>query len=234
MGMSAATSSYSMNSLGDYDRENGYVVVEKLVASPLIDDLLGAYRREIVPSKSKFYRQNTNRYEANVITEHGYVTNCFLDIHSYRRFDALRRASLEILFHPSMLGALKNITGFDDHNLMQSMLFDANTATPPHQDWWYLDSVPGGNLLAAWIALEDIHEAAGRFYVFPQSQTVNLHIVGNKSLSHSEWLRRVQEYCDENSSRRLAPAMKKGDVLFWNSRTIHGALPTRDGKFQNP
>jgi phytanoyl-CoA hydroxylase len=28
-----------------------------------------------------------------------------------------------------------------------------------------------------------------------------------------------------------APAMKKGDVLFWNSRTIHGSLPTQDEKF---
>src|SRR6185503_14124836 len=160
MEISAVTSSSSSTSaVGAYYRENGYVIAEKLVAASLIDDLLDAYRREILPSKSKFYRQNTNRYEANVITEHGYVANCFLDIHSYRRFDALRRASLEILFHPSILAALNNITGFDDLNLMQSMLFDANTATPPHQDWWYLDSVPGGNLLAAWIALEDIHEA---------------------------------------------------------------------------
>ena len=46
-----------------------------------------------------------------------------------------------------MLNALTEITGYRNHNLMQSMLFDANTTTPPHQDWWYLDTVPKGHLL---------------------------------------------------------------------------------------
>jgi phytanoyl-CoA hydroxylase len=28
-----------------------------------------------------------------------------------------------------------------------------------------------------------------------------------------------------------APALKTGDVLFWNSRTIHGSLPTIDERY---
>lgn len=57
------------------------------------------------------------------------------------------------------------VTGASRHNLMQTMLFDLNTATRPHQDWYDLDSVPNGSLIAACIALEDIREEAGRFYV---------------------------------------------------------------------
>jgi phytanoyl-CoA dioxygenase PhyH len=64
-------------------------------------------------------------------------------------------------------------------------LFDANTATPAHQDWWYLDSIPNGHLLAAWIALEDIEEDAGRFYVIPQTHKTVLHESG---MPHSVWL----------------------------------------------
>jgi ectoine hydroxylase-related dioxygenase (phytanoyl-CoA dioxygenase family) len=48
-------------------------------------------------------------------------------------------------------------------------LFDANTAAAAHQDWWYLDSIPNGHLLAAWIGLEDIEEDAGGFYVISRT-----------------------------------------------------------------
>lgn len=41
----------------------------------------------------------------------------------------------------------------------------------------------------------------------------------------------MKHYCDEHSSRIYAPALRKGDVLFWNSRTIHGSMPTRDDGF---
>jgi phytanoyl-CoA hydroxylase len=110
------------------------------------------------------------------------------------------------------------------------MLFDANTETPPHQDWWYLDSVPNGNLIAAWIALEDIDEHAGRFFVIPESHRVRLHDT-EKTMPHSDWLVRVRRYFDDHRAQVAAPALKKGDVLFWNSRTIHGSLPTVDRNY---
>lgn len=111
---------------------------------------------------------------------------------------------------------------------MQTMLFDANAATQPHQDWWYLDSVPRGHLIASWIALEDIDVRAGRFYVLAGSQQQILHEPG---MPHTEWLRLVKRHCDENCERIYAPALRKGDVLFWNSRTIHGSMPTQDDAF---
>ena len=223
-------SSFTQAAGNDYQAK-GYVVVRKLIPESAIDRLLDNYRRDIVPSGGKFYRQNTNRYEANVITSHGYVANCFLDIHAFYRYEAVRLTALDILFHKSMMEKLTEITGSAKHNLMQSMLFDFNTATPPHQDWWYLDSVPHGQLLAAWIALEDIHEDAGRFYVIPNSHTVDLHTVAGANLSHTVWLKRMRQYVDVNQDEISAPALQKGDVMFWNSRTIHGALPTRDNKF---
>lgn len=39
------------------------------------------------------------------------------------------------------------------------------------------------------------------------------------------------EACHFNADRVSAPALQKGDVLFWNSRTVHGALPTIDPAF---
>ena len=51
------------------------------------------------------------------------------------------------------------------------------------------------------------------------------------NLSHSEWLTRIKEFFTANQDDIKAPAMKKGDVLFWNSKTVHGALPTQDQHF---
>jgi phytanoyl-CoA hydroxylase len=129
-----------------------------------------------------------------------------------------------------MRGALSRVTGFDSFNLMQTMLFDANTATWPHQDWWYLDSVPNGHLLAVWIALEDIDERAGRFYVLPGSQSVDLHS-DTPNLPHVEWVERMRRYVDGRADEVYAPELRKGDALFWNSRTVHGSLPTQHPSF---
>ena len=113
---------------------------------------------------------------------------------------------------------------------MQSLLFDLNRETLPHRDSDYLDSVPGGHALAVWIALEDIDERAGRFYVIPKSTNVDIH-GDTPNLSPWELMTRMNEYVKSNQDEIDAPALKKGDVLFWNSRLIHGALPIKDTRF---
>lgn len=214
----------------EYFDQNGYVVVPQLVPNELIDNFLRLYHQEIAPSHHPFFRQNTNRYEANQINEHGYVQQAFLDVHDYQNFIEFSTCAKEVFFAQPVHQVLQEITGSQACHLMQTMLFDANTETPPHQDWWYLDSVPNGHLVAAWIALEDIDEKAGRFYVLPQTMDVDLHS-DTADLPHSQWLQRMRQYVDEHPDRIHAPAIKKGDVLFWSSRTIHGALPTIDSKF---
>jgi phytanoyl-CoA hydroxylase len=214
----------------DYYEKNGYVVFQNLVSTDLIDKLLKLYSEQIVPSKYPFFRQNTNIYESNQLNQFGYVNQSFLDIHDYKKFPEFSTSAKEIYCSVAIQEALRQITGSKSFNLMQSMLFDANAETVPHQDWYYLDTVPSGHLTAAWIALEDIDERAGRFYVLPKSINVNLHS-DTPNLPHSKWLSRMKEYVEANKDKIEAPALNKGDVLFWNSRTIHGALPTRDKSF---
>jgi phytanoyl-CoA hydroxylase len=208
---------------------HGYVVRRQLIDPALIDQLVAQYQQTIVPSRYPFFRQDRNRYEPHQINAYGHVQQSFLDIHDYQEFPEFSHHVKQIVCSQALQTALQSITGCDQAHVMQTMLFDANTATPPHQDWWYLDSVPNGHLLGAWIALEDIDERAGRFFVIPGSTDVALH--GDKDLPHSQWMARLRQYCDQHQSRISAPALKKGDVLFWNSRTVHGALPTIDPAF---
>ena len=214
----------------EYYETNGYCVFRNLIPTAAVDRLVQRYQEDIVSSDYPFFRQNTDAYQPNKLTEHGYVKQSFLDIHDYSEFAEFSQYARDIYTSDAMRGALKQATGFDSFNLMQTMLFDANTETKPHQDWWYLDSVPNGSLIASWIALEDIDERAGRFFVIPKSFNVDLHS-DTPDLKHSEWMARMARYFEEHQDQVHAPALKKGDVLFWNSRTIHGSLKTQDPSF---
>lgn len=214
----------------EYYGAKGYYICRGLIPGDMIDRLVERYNADIVPTNNRFYRQNTDMYEPNKLTQHGYVKQSFLDIHDYQKFPDFSRYARDIYTNQAVRDALKEVTGFDSFNLMQTMLFDANTETRPHQDWWYLDTVPNGHLLGGWFALEDIDERAGRFFVMPKSQTVDLHS-NTPNLRHSEWLARMADYVATHPDQVYAPALEKGDVLFWNSRTVHGALATKDPSF---
>jgi|SRR5277367_5812127 len=209
---------------------HGYAVVRNLVPRSNIQALLALYAGQIVPSQHRFFRQNTNTYEPNKLTQHGYVQQSFLDIHDYAKYAQFSRTAREIFCAPSMMEALRRVTGFVTFSLMQTMLFDRNTETPGHQDWYYLDTVPVGNLIAAWIALEDIDERAGRFYVLRGSQQ---HDFGARlaGRTHADWLAVIGAYIDAHPEDVSAPALRAGDVLFWNSRTVHGSSRTLDEAF---
>jgi phytanoyl-CoA hydroxylase len=214
----------------EYYETNGYYVYRNLVSPEKIDRLVDSYKENILPSADTFFRQTTSRYEVNKLNQHGFVKQSFLDIHDYRKFPDFSNLAKDIYSSLEMHTALAELTGFESFNLMQTMLFDANTQTQPHQDCWYLDTVPNGHLLAVWIALEDIDERAGRFFVVPKSNTLDFQS-DTPGLTHEDWIARIKEHVTTHPDEVYAPALNKGDVLFWNSHTIHGSLPTVDSRF---
>ena len=112
------------------------------------------------------------------------------------------------------------------------MLFDKSTGTIDHADTWYLDTNPRGNMIAAWIALEDIHKSAGRFFVYPKSHKLNIPENINKTIKDNYlYAKFMNKFVKENNLKKFAPAMKKGDVLFWHPFTIHGSLSQTDNKY---
>jgi phytanoyl-CoA hydroxylase len=215
-----------MNQAKDYYDEKGYYIFEKLIPEDLIDKLLTRYRKEILNSDNYFFRQSSNRWEKNKLNEHGYSQESFLNVHDYPNYPAFEETIREIICSTQVRDALTQLTGSPEHNLMQSMLFDMNAATPAHQDWYYLDSMPSGYLLAGWFALEDITEQAGRFYVLPKSHRLELKLTEDEKASNAPYMKKLREYVEQHQNEVYAPALKKGDVLFWNSGTVHGSLET--------
>ncbi|MBD2538907.1 phytanoyl-CoA dioxygenase family protein [Coleofasciculus sp. FACHB-SPT36] len=220
-----------MDTPKDYYETNGYYVFRNLIPESLINNILKEYNSNILSSNSPFFRQSTNKWETNTITPNGYSEESFRDVHDYPDYPGFTEAAKEVFCLQQVREALTELTGSKEHNLMQTMFFDMNTATPAHQDWYYLDSMPNGHLLAGWFALEDIHEEAGRFYVLPTSHLVDFELTDDEKLSNRFYLEKLKEYINVHKSNIQAPALKKGDVLFWNSRTIHGSLETLNPQY---
>ena len=211
--------------------QQGYVIFKNLIPDSLIQSVLTHYHQDIVESSRPFFRQSTYSYSKNELTEFGYVKESFLDIHDYHNYPEFSHHVRSIVCSAEIQSALKQLFDNESFNLVQSMMFDANTGTFPHQEWWYLDTIPNGHLTIAWIALEDIDERAGRFYVIPtDAENLDFHS-DRPGISHEEWLKRIKNYVDSHPEKIDAPALKQGDVLLLNSRTIHGSLPTIDPTF---
>ena len=231
MAVAAVADREKTDSLLSYYDEHGYVVVRNLIPKERIATLLARYARDIVPSRQRFFRQASCRYEHNRITPCGYVRQSFLDVHDYRRFPEFSAAARDILCGEEMIETIGALTGAPHHNLTQTMLVDLDAASKRHREWYELDRVPNGSLIGACIALEDIREEAGRFYVMPGSHEIGDFGAREAGVTLERWARRVGDYVEQHRSSRFAPALRRGDVLLWNLRTVHGSLPTRDEKY---
>lgn len=214
-----------------YDRE-GYVVCRNLIAPDACASIRAAFAREIKPSQAYIYRQATATPEKHVFTEHGFMRNSILNLQDLRKdlYGDTRRLALDVYTGPEMTAAVRNLLG-ESGTLVQSMYFDGNPATWPHQDTYYLDSEEIGRMTAAWIALEDIHPGAGRFFVYPRSHLIDMTKNGGDfdiAFNHDRYKSLVIDVIREQRLVCRAPALRAGDVLFWAAKTIHGSLGTTE------
>ena len=210
----------------------GYVVVRELVDGDLCERARAAFAAEVKPYPGHLYRQTTSQAERHVFTDHGYLLNPILNIQSLRqsRFPGFRACGLEILTDRGLHRTVEALLG-EPGLIVQSMYFEGNATTWAHQDAYYLDAAGPGSLIGAWIALEDIATGAGRFYVYPRSHLIDLG--RNRSdldiaFHHQRYKQRVLDAIAAHGLTAEAPALRRGDVLLWSARTIHGSLETTE------
>jgi phytanoyl-CoA hydroxylase len=145
-----------------------------------------------------------------------------------RPFAPYREAVLDLLTGPGLVAFLTALFG-EPPRLVQTMHFEGTSATWAHQDGYYLDSAQQGSMAGVWVALEDIAPGAGRFFVCPRSHRLELPKNGAELAiadHHADYKSFIARTIAERSLACRAPALAAGDVLFWNSWTIHGSLPT--------
>ena len=218
----------------DY-RENGYLVARNLIPEDLCDRARRAFAEEVKPFKGYLYRQASANPETHHLSEHGYMLNSILNIQdlSAAKFPEFRRAGLAILTNEALHDRLRILLG-EPGKIVQSMFFEGNPKTWAHQDTYYLDSSNLGEMIGAWIAVEDIQPGAGRFFVYPGSHKIDIKKNGGDfdiAFHHERYKKLVLEIIAKFGLDCQAPALRKGDVLFWSSKTIHGSLETTQPEY---
>jgi phytanoyl-CoA hydroxylase len=214
-----------------YYSDNGYVVIRNAIPAELCERVRSTFEKEVKPYRGHLYRQPSGgKSEVHKYTKAGFVENSILNVHdlSTRRFGTFRKDSLQVLTHDNIQKPLTVILG-EPGQLVQSMYFEGNPNTWPHQDTYYLDSEKLGSMVAVWAAIEDISPGAGRFYVYPGSHKIDMMKNGGKfdvAFNHDRYKKLMETVLESSGIAVHAPALRRGDLLFWNSKTIHGSLPT--------
>lgn len=205
---------------------DGYVVARSAIPQPLVSNLATTFYKQGKTCMDPLLRQG-GKVEPHDFDAAGFMTAALLDPHTNRnpKVASFRQAILDLACSGEMLRALHDVTLWPKHGLYQIMIFE-QSITPPHQDCYYLDSYPAGCMTAAWVALEDIDPTATRFFVVPGSQDFERDVSEDEIWgSEGRYMDWMTEILKEQFGDNVAiPEMKAGDVLFWNSRLIHGSL----------
>lgn len=224
----------SPEAIKHYFDQHGYVVLRNVISGKLCDEVLQYFRQEVKPYKGYIYRQASANPEKHVFNPNGHMLNAVLNVQSLqtRLFPGFKKKSLEVLTNEYLITVIRKVMG-DDPALVQSMYFEGNPATWAHQDSYYLDSEKF-NMVAAWVALEDIAPEAGRFYVCPGTHKIDMEKNGGNfdiAFNHDRYKELIRNMMAQNRIRISAPALNKGDIMLWHAKTIHGSLETTNPLF---
>ena len=220
----------------DYYNDYGYVIFSSAVSVKSCEKLREYWNKEVKPHKGTIYRQATAKAEKNIFNEKKWIMNPILNLQSINPnlFKNLRNnVEKEVFSNFNICKVLKSILG-DKPKIVQSMYFEGNSATWEHQDTYYLDSEKIGVMTAGWLALEEIKADAGRFFICPLSHKIDLgkqNSTNNVAENHVKYIEEVVATVKSKNMTIKAPYMNVGDILFWNSRTIHGSLDSQNANF---
>lgn len=217
--------------LADQFARDGFVVIRGAVPPELCRQAVAAFEREVRPARRTYFlRHESSQYERHVFTDHGFMKYPVMNLQDLppHRFGGFRGAGLDIVTAPSLRQAMAEIFG-EPGRCIHTMFFDGNQTTWAHRDSHYIDSEQTGTMAGLWVAAEDIHPGAGRFFVYrgshrvPTPPELGLDGIDANSRAYKDamsgWLAR-------SGLEQVAPELRRGDALLWNALTIHGSLPT--------
>ncbi len=222
----------TMEAARAYYDMHGYVVLRGLIPPELCAQVRAVFHSSVRSSPIPVLRQKNMRYERHQFDADGFLSNPIFNVQDLgsRSLDGFRRAVLDIVTHRATAAATAAFLDCERTKLIQTMFFEAPAGTWAHQDSYYQDSAAGlGGCVAGWFALEDIDAGAGRFYVCPGSHK-NVSPLRNEgsynfATGHETYQQAMLETMRSHGLSFAAPYLAAGDVLFWNSLTVHGSLP---------
>ena len=146
---------------------------------------------------------------------------------------------LDVGAHPKMIKILELLLD-KKVNVFQSINFITGSEQAAHSDAISMTTFPKGNLIAIWVALEDINKENGPLFYYPGSQRypyIMNHDFSNESSKfllgkkkYQDYSNKIKEILIENKAKKKYLLAKKGDVLIWHHNLIHGGERIRNPK----
>lgn len=242
--MNTSITKFSINNpteIKEYYQSQGYVVVKNILSHEKIDNFINRYEEMKRNKLFIYYSQSLHLPLQPKITPEGFIEESIERVMDLKFFPGFSKATSDCLIDRQISNVLSVISGSSSHTLWQNMFFDKSTGTVEHQDHYYLDTDPPGNLIGTWYALEDIHPDSGCFFVIPESHKGS--VISRKNLSstkegikslvpeHDRMRKRIMNLIREQKYEYKAFPLSKGDILFWHPNTIHGAYKNENPKF---
>jgi phytanoyl-CoA hydroxylase len=203
-----------------YYREQGYVVLRNCSPEDACILAQRAFVEQVKPYEGYLYRQTGGNPEKNRFNDRSFVMNPILNVQDVpsATLGIFREASLTAICSDNTRNFLTKLFG-EAPKLVQSMYFEGNSQTWPHQDTYYLDSEAIGTMAGAWYAVEDIEPGAGRFFIYPKSHLIEMGKNGGDfdvAFNHNRYKELIFDVIKKHKLECKAPALRRGDVLFWH------------------
>jgi len=188
--------------------ENGYLILEKFFDSSTADAINNEIDRLIEEKEVDF-----NFTGRKIMFAH-------------KRSELLRKIA-----HDKKLGNLLSFVLGRKVIPFQTINFIQGSEQRAHSDFIHMTTHPKGNLIAAWIALENIGPDCGPLVYYPGSHKLpyllnsdynhggNALMIGNNAYLRYE--NEVQKRIETHNLKPVEFHPKKGDVLIWHANLLH-------------
>ena len=147
--------------------------------------------------------------------------------------DAFRKSApiRDTVNDPRLLSVLSFLLG-KEAKLFQTINFFEGSQQHAHSDSFHMTTEPKGNLVAIWMALEDVEPGSGPLFYYPGSH--RLPYVMTEDLEGGEGSSLIAEDKGPIYDRKMEEIVasldiepvdflpRKGDVLVWHANLIHG------------
>jgi phytanoyl-CoA hydroxylase len=211
-------------------RAHGYLVRRGVVDAAACARALAAYRAEVKPARELLgARPGT---APPIYTPGGFVREPLANFHAEPpgQFPTFHHEALAVLTDATLHGVVRALLG-EEGIVVETLVYEGNPRTWAHQDGVYFDSSPPGHMVGVWVALETIHDGAGRFFVHPDSHAIDVHAYDpavDVKTDGRAYERLLLEILERERLPARAPALDAGDVVFWDARTVHGTFETTE------
>ncbi len=209
--------------------DHGFVILEGAVPEATIEAVLADVEATLdgrLPPRDAEWWTHEGKH-------HGRATRAIMREDAAKMLDlhATSPATQAMIFAPPIARFLELV--FERPPLaFQSLTFELGTRQPVHQDTAFVRVSSALELVACWVALEDITPGSGELVYYPGSHALPEELFEGRSKWVPSGTTVVPDYSDRLHERSRAAGLsltrffpRRGDALFWAADLVHGGAP---------